>query len=82
MTMLITRKMASGDLSPAQLQQMVAAAVEAEARDKFASPLGIWTPVDKEALPKLPGIEPPASRLVARRGQGRRHAQHAGDAGR
>ena len=39
------------------LQIAVAKAVEEQARKKFATPIGVWTPIDKEKLPKLPGIE-------------------------
>ncbi len=55
-TMELMRRMASEELQPPQLQIAVAAAVEEQARQKFASPLGGWTPIDKENLPKLPGI--------------------------
>ncbi len=56
-TMELTRRMASADLQPPQLQVEVAKAVEQQARRKFASPIGVWTPIDKDNLPKLPGIE-------------------------
>lgn len=56
-TMDLTRRMASEELQPPQLQIAVAKAVEEQARKRFASPTGGWTPVDKENLPKLPGIE-------------------------
>ena len=59
LTIELTKKLASDELSPAQLQKEVATAVEEEAREKFATPVGTWTPVDKEQLPKLPGIDPP-----------------------
>jgi type II secretory ATPase GspE/PulE/Tfp pilus assembly ATPase PilB-like protein len=58
LTLTLTKKMASEELQPPQLQVEVAKAVEEQARAKFASPVGEWTPVDKEALPTLPGIEP------------------------
>jgi len=53
----LTKKMASEDVQPAELQRQVAVAVEEEAREKFATPVGRWTPVDRNRLPKLPGIE-------------------------
>ena len=53
----LTRRMASDELQPPQLQIAVAKAVEEQARQKFATPVGVWTPIDKEKLPKLPGIE-------------------------
>ncbi|MEI8372483.1 MAG: ATPase, T2SS/T4P/T4SS family [Planctomycetota bacterium] len=56
-TMDLTRRMASDELQPPQLQIAVAKAVEEQARRKFASPIGAWTPIDREKLPKLPGIE-------------------------
>ena len=56
-TLELTRRMASEDLQPPQLQIAVAKAVEQQARRKFASPLGVWTPIDKDKLPKLPGVE-------------------------
>jgi type II secretory ATPase GspE/PulE/Tfp pilus assembly ATPase PilB-like protein len=56
-TMDLTRRMASEELQPPQLQIVVAKAVEEQARKKFASPIGVWTPIDKENLPILPGIE-------------------------
>jgi type II secretory ATPase GspE/PulE/Tfp pilus assembly ATPase PilB-like protein len=56
-TMELTRRMASEELQPPQLQVAVAKAVEEQARKKFASPIGVWTPIDKEKLPLLPGIE-------------------------
>ena len=56
-TMDLTRRMASEELQPPQLQIAVAKAVEEQARKRFATPVGVWTPVDKEKLPTLPGIE-------------------------
>ena len=56
-TMDLTRRMASAALQPPRLQIEVAKAVEEQARQKFATPLGAWTPIDRENLPKLPGIE-------------------------
>ena len=56
-TMELTRRMASDELQPPRLQIAVAKAVEEQARQKFATPIGVWTPIDKEKLPKLPGIE-------------------------
>ena len=56
-TMDLMRRMASEELKPPQLQIAVAKAVEEQARQKFATPIGAWTPIDKENLPKLPGIE-------------------------
>src|SRR5208283_292887 len=44
-TMELTRRMASEDLQPPQLQIVVAKAVEEQARRKFATPLGAWTPI-------------------------------------
>jgi type II secretory ATPase GspE/PulE/Tfp pilus assembly ATPase PilB-like protein len=57
--MQLTKKLASDELPPDQLQAQVAAGVEEQARERFASSVGVWTPVDKERLPKLPGIDPP-----------------------
>ena len=56
-TMELTRRMASEELQPPRLQIEVAKAVEEQARRKFASPIGSWTPIDKDNLPKLPGVE-------------------------
>jgi type II secretory ATPase GspE/PulE/Tfp pilus assembly ATPase PilB-like protein len=56
-TMELTRRMASDELQPPRLQVEVAKAVEEQARQKFATPMGTWTPIDKEKLPKLPGID-------------------------
>jgi type II secretory ATPase GspE/PulE/Tfp pilus assembly ATPase PilB-like protein len=56
-TMDFTKRMASEELQPPQLQVVVAKAVEEQARLKFASPIGAWTPIDKEKMPTLPGIE-------------------------
>ncbi len=56
-TMDLTKRLASDELQPPQLQIAVAKAVEEQARQKFATPIGAWTPIDKEKLPKLPGIE-------------------------
>ena len=56
-TMELTRRMASEELQPPQLQVAVAKAVEEQARKRFASPIGGWTPIDKEKLPVLPGID-------------------------
>ena len=72
-TMELTRRMASEELQPPQLQIAVAKAVEEQARQKFATPIGAWTPIDKENLPKLPGIEAPAPRDLAGTGQDRGH---------
>ena len=55
--MELTRRLASDELQPPQLQIEVAKAVEEQARQKFATPLGAWTPIDKERLPRLPGID-------------------------
>ncbi len=56
-TMELTRRMASEELQPPQLQVAVAKAVEEQARKRFASPIGGWTPIDKDKLPVLPGID-------------------------
>ena len=56
-TMELTRRLASDELQPPRLQIEVAKAVEEQARQKFATPLGAWTPIDKEKLPRLPGID-------------------------
>jgi type II secretory ATPase GspE/PulE/Tfp pilus assembly ATPase PilB-like protein len=56
-TMELTRRMASEELQPPRLQIEVAKAVEEQARQKFATPIGAWTPIDREKLPKLPGID-------------------------
>jgi type II secretory ATPase GspE/PulE/Tfp pilus assembly ATPase PilB-like protein len=56
-TMDLTRRMASDELKPPQLQVVVAKAVEEQARLKFATPFGSWTPIDKENMPKLPGLD-------------------------
>ena len=57
LTIDLTKKLASEEMPPAQLQQEVATSVEEQAREKFATPVGGWTPVDRERLPKLPGID-------------------------
>ena len=57
-TMELTRRMASEELQPPQLQVAVARAVEEQARQKFATPIGAWTPIDKDNMPKLPGSRP------------------------
>ena len=56
-TIDLMRRMASEELQPPRLQIEVAKAVEEQARQKFATPIGVWTPIDKEKLPKLPGID-------------------------
>jgi type II secretory ATPase GspE/PulE/Tfp pilus assembly ATPase PilB-like protein len=56
-TLELTRRMASEELQPPQLQIAVAKVVEEQARQLFATPIGAWTPIDKEKLPKLPGID-------------------------
>jgi type II secretory ATPase GspE/PulE/Tfp pilus assembly ATPase PilB-like protein len=56
-TMDLTRRMASEELQPPQLQVAVAKVVEEQARKRFATPIGGWTPIDKEKLPTLPGID-------------------------
>jgi len=56
-TMELTRRMASEELQPPQLQIAVAKAVEEQARKKFATPIGVWTPIDKDKLPKIPGVD-------------------------
>ena len=56
-TVDFTKKLASDELPPEQLQQQVAAAVEERVREKFASPIGVWTPVDRDRLPRLEGVE-------------------------
>ena len=72
-TMDLTRRMASEELQPPQLQIEVAKAVEEQARQKFASPFGVWTPIDKEKLPKLPGIDDVAPRHLAGTGENGGH---------
>ena len=76
-TMEMTKKLASEELSPAQLQSQVAAAVEERAREKFACPVGVWTPIDKERLPKLPGIDPPNPMTAVQTGEVPGDALHA-----
>jgi len=56
-TMDLTRRMVSEELQPPQLQIEVAKAVEEQARQKFATPIGVWTPIDREKLPRLPGLD-------------------------
>jgi type II secretory ATPase GspE/PulE/Tfp pilus assembly ATPase PilB-like protein len=57
LTIDLTKKYVSDELTPPQLQQKVAREVEERARERFATPIGTWTPVDREKLPKLPGID-------------------------
>lgn len=57
LTIDLTKKWASSEKSAAQLQQEVAAEVEQRVREKFATPIGEWTPIDKDRLPKLLGVE-------------------------
>ncbi|MGA2616616.1 MAG: ATPase, T2SS/T4P/T4SS family [Thermoguttaceae bacterium] len=61
----LTRKLADDRLSRAKLEKQVVDAVEKEAREKFATPVGIWTPIDQERLPKLPGIDQPTNLFAA-----------------
>jgi type II secretory ATPase GspE/PulE/Tfp pilus assembly ATPase PilB-like protein len=56
-TVELTKKYATDELPPAQRQHKVAREVESRVREKFATPIGPWTPVDKEKLPKLPGVD-------------------------
>jgi type II secretory ATPase GspE/PulE/Tfp pilus assembly ATPase PilB-like protein len=56
-TMDLMKRMISEELQPPQLQIAVAKAVEEQARQKFATPIGVWTPIDKDKLPHLPGLE-------------------------
>lgn len=53
----LTRRLASEELVGPALQQEVAKTIEEQARLKFASAVGVWTPVDKEKLPTLPGVD-------------------------
>jgi type II secretory ATPase GspE/PulE/Tfp pilus assembly ATPase PilB-like protein len=55
--MTLTRRMISEELQPPALQIAVAKAVEEQARKKFATPIGIWTPIDKDKLPTIPGLD-------------------------
>ncbi len=72
-TMDLTRRMASEELQPPQLQIAVAKAVEEQARQKFATPIGAWTPIDKRKAAETAGHRGPAPRDVAGAGQDRRH---------
>ena len=68
LTAELTKKLADDEeLGPTELEQRVKAEVEERVREKFASPIGPWTPVDKARLPKLQGIEPinPLTQLEA-----------------
>ena len=39
------------------MQQQVQAEVEQRTREKFVPRVGVWTPVDKDRLPKMQGVD-------------------------
>ena len=54
---LLRRRAADKAAKPADWEQRLKTEVEQRTRDKFASLVGPWTPVDRSRLPKLPGID-------------------------
>ncbi len=54
---LIKKRAADKEGNAAEWEQRLKTEPEQCAREKFASPLGRWTPVDRSRLPKLPGVE-------------------------
>ena len=54
---LTKKRTADKEAKPADWEQRLKAEVEQRTREKFASPVGPWTPVDRARLPKLPGID-------------------------
>jgi type II secretory ATPase GspE/PulE/Tfp pilus assembly ATPase PilB-like protein len=53
----VTRRLATEELTPAQLQQQVSVEVAERVRDKFATSIGPWSPVHRDRLPKMVGVE-------------------------
>jgi len=59
LTISLTKKLtADEELSPADLERQVKAEVDEQCREKFATAIGPWTPIDRQRLPKLEGIAP------------------------
>ena len=54
---LIKKRAADKEGNAAEWEQRLKTEPEQRTREKFASPLGRWTPVDRSRLPKLPGVE-------------------------
>ena len=54
---LIKKRRGDEDLTEAALQQQVQAEVERQTREKFVPRVGVWTPVAKEKLPKIQGVD-------------------------
>ncbi len=55
---LIKKRVGEKEANPAEWEQRLKTEVEERTREKFALPVGLWTPVDRARLPKLPGIDP------------------------
>ncbi len=53
----LTKELATPGLSPADLQLRIKMAAEERTRDRFASAIGPWTPVELKDLPQLRGTE-------------------------
>lgn len=57
-TLQISRELAGqGEVNPAMLEQQVKMLSEQRARERFATPIGPWTPVEKTDLVKVRGTE-------------------------
>jgi type II secretory ATPase GspE/PulE/Tfp pilus assembly ATPase PilB-like protein len=54
---LIKKRPAAKDSNAAEWEQRLKTEAEERAREKFASPVGPWTPIERSRLPKLPGVE-------------------------
>ena len=54
---LIKKLRGDEELSEAALRQQVQAEVEQRTREKFIPRVGVWTPVDKNRLPKIQGVD-------------------------
>ncbi len=54
---MIKKRAAEREANPAEWEQRLKTEAEQRTREKFASPVGRWTPVDRSRLPKLPGVE-------------------------
>jgi type II secretory ATPase GspE/PulE/Tfp pilus assembly ATPase PilB-like protein len=54
---VIKKGAAEREANPAEWEHRLKTEVEERTRQKFSSPVGPWTPVDRTRLPKLPGVE-------------------------
>ena len=54
---LIKKRSAEKDSNAAAWEHRLKTEAEQRAREKFASPVGPWTPIERSRLPKLPGVE-------------------------